>query len=118
MASSIYAQLASFFFLLAAIFSDILLIRFCLVMGNLLLMINGSLGLPIWPNAISNPFHVAIDVLVWSTLAFCLHLFALTMLIRDERAVKRFPSDDNESLYQYFSNRTGICRRDFIIILS
>jgi hypothetical protein len=116
MVSSIYSQVASFFFLFAAIFSDILLVRFCLVLGNLLLMVNAALGLPIWPNVINAP-NVAIDVLVWSTLAFLLHLLALYRLLYDEKACRRFPEDRSESLFQFFHNRTGINRRDFIPIL-
>jgi hypothetical protein len=117
MAGSIFSQLASFFFLWAAIFNDILLIRFVLIMGNAFLLVNGSLGLPRWPEVINLP-PPAIDTIVWSGLAFVLHAYAFVCLLVDEKAVRRFPEDNAESLYQLFRRRSGISRRDFLPILN
>jgi len=115
--NSIYSQLASFFFLFAAIFNDILLIRFCLVAANGLLIICAALGWPLWPNYQAIP-NVAIDTLVWSIPAFVLHLWAFVVLVLDEQSMKRFDEVDCESLFQFFKRRSGIGRRDFLEILN
>jgi len=117
MVNAIYSQLASFFFLLAAIFNDILLVRFSLVVGNILLIVGASLGWPLWPN-VSNWPNVAIDTVVWCSVTVVFHLWMLTVLVLDERPVRRFQNEDCESLYQYFKSRSGICRTDFVPILT
>jgi hypothetical protein len=117
MVNAVYGQLGSFFALLGALFEDTMLIRFCLVIANLFVMTYALHGWPQWPNVINWP-HTAIDVLVWSSLAFSAHLYALAHLIYDERSLRRFKEDDSESLYQFFRNRSGISRRDFQAILS
>ena len=116
MVAAIFNQIASFSFLMAAVFSDILLIRICLVFGNLFLMIWGILGVPKWPAVISVPYFVAIDTLVWSSAALTLHSWAVTRLLMDERQLGRFKDDMEERLFQYFNRRSGINRRDFLEI--
>ena len=117
MAGSIFSQLASFFFLLAAVFADIIIIRFVLIIGSIFLLINGIMGLPRWPNTSNLPI-VAIDVIVWSGLTLVLNLYAFTCLVLDEHVNKRFPQDESESLYQFFYRRSGIHRKDFLTILN
>ena len=117
MINSIFYQLANVFFVLAAIFSDIILIRFSLVMGNMLLIINAALGWPFWGSYINTP-NVQIDTLVWSSLALVLHSWAFFVLMLDARELKPFEDHNSESLYQYFKRRSGICRRDFLPILT
>ena len=100
MPSSIWAQLASFFFLLAAIFRDLLLLRFCLIAATaLFLVIAASLGMPLWP-ATSSDSGVATDVLVWASVSLVLHLWAFIRLLWDERPMKPFEGDD-EALFQF-----------------
>jgi hypothetical protein len=116
--NSIWAQLASLAFLFAAIFNDILLIRFCLVLANFLLIVASLLGWPLWPNLIANPFQeIALDTFLWSLFAFILHFWAFFMLLVDERRMKRFSDANSESLYQFFLKRTGISRKDFLPII-
>lgn len=38
-------------------------------------------------------------------------------MLWDEREIRRFQNDDEESLFRYFSARSGICRSDFVMIL-
>ena len=45
--SHLYAQLASFFFLMSAVFTDLLLLRVCLVMANALLVVAAAVGFPL-----------------------------------------------------------------------
>jgi len=120
MVNAIYWQLSKVCFVLAAIFTDILLIRFCLVLGNMFIIINSCLGWPLWPNGIKPPIetNLPIDSLVWSTLAFFIHLWAFSLLVYDERSCKRFEDKESEILYQFFKTRSGIRRRDFLMILN
>jgi hypothetical protein len=117
MVNAVYGQLGSFFALLGALFEDIMLIRFCLVIANLFVMTYAFFGWPQW-TGVKHLQHAATDVFVWSSLAFLAHLYALAHLIYDERYIRRFKEDDSESLYQFFRNRSGICRREFGAILS
>jgi hypothetical protein len=115
MPSNIYAQLASFFFLMAAVFTDLLLLRFCLVVANAMLVVASALGFPLWPDYIAP--GVAIDSLVWASLALTLHIWAFIRLLLDERPLKPFEDADDEALFQYFNARSGIIRSDFLGIL-
>lgn len=116
MPSSIWGQLASFFFLMAAVFSDLLLLRFCLIAANTLLVVAAALGMPLWPNLASDN-GVATDVLIWASLSLVLHLWAFVRLLWDERPMHAFPEADEEALYQFFAVRGGITRTDFVSIL-
>ena len=113
--NSIFDQLGSFFFLLAAIFNDVILIRLTLVLGNFFLLLNAALGWPMWPNVISE--GVQWDSLAWAGSALVLHLYAFTLLLMDERRLRRFTDDNCEAIYQFWRRRSGIGRRDFLHIL-
>ncbi|KAI9021827.1 hypothetical protein DFJ74DRAFT_670666 [Hyaloraphidium curvatum] len=115
MPSNVWAQLASFFFVLAAVFADLLLLRFCLVAANALLVVAAAVGFPLWPDVAGQ--GVAIDTLVWSSISLALHLWALIRLLLDERPLPPLPDPDDEGLFQYFATRTGIGRSDFIFII-
>ncbi|KAI9024832.1 hypothetical protein DFJ74DRAFT_57345 [Hyaloraphidium curvatum] len=116
MPANIWSQLASFFFLMSAVFTDLLLLRFCLVLANMFLVVSASVGFPLWP-AIYGDGGPAVDSLVWASLALVLHLWALIRLLLDERPMKPFEAPDDEALYRFFALRTGIRRVDFLDIL-
>lgn len=52
--ASIWIQVASLCFFLAAIFGDVFIIRFWLFMAYIFVFVNSFLGSPSWPN-IDNP---------------------------------------------------------------
>jgi len=118
MPSSIYVQLANFFFVMAAIFNDVLLIRISLTVANAFLILTAALGWPMWPEFAAPGNPAPVDTLVWCSIAFVLHFWATSVLIMDERSRGRFEDDHVESLYQFFLNRTGVARRDFVRILN
>lgn len=113
--SNLYAQLASFCFLMSAVFSDLLLLRFCLVLANALLVVAASVGFPLWPDFVGT--GVAVDTLVWSSVALTLHIWAFVRLLLDERPIPPFKNPNDEALFQYFNARSGIGRSDFLEIL-
>jgi hypothetical protein len=117
MTNSIYVQIANFFFVMAAVFNDILLVRYCLVLANGLLVVAAALGWPLWPDY-SATSEVAVDSLIWASVAFVLHLWALVHLLLDQRSGAKFDDENSESLYQFFRRRSGIGRRDFQFILT
>src|SRR4051812_22438689 len=77
---SVYYQFANLFFLLAALYTDILLIRGSLVLGNLMILIQAALGWPFYPCWTNAPW-VSLDTLVWSFLSLLFHSLAVLRLL-------------------------------------
>lgn len=104
-------QLSNASFFLAALFGDILLIRFFLAMAYIFLLVSGTLGFPTWPSA-SSTGNVALDIILWASLSGSLHLLALVRLVADERRIS-FINEDEEQLWRFFHRRSGMGRLEF-----
>lgn len=104
-------QLSNASFFLAALFGDILFIRFFLAMAYVFLLTTGALGFPSWPSA-SSTGNVAVDIIVWASLSGSLHLLAFLRLLADERGIS-FKSEDEEQLWRFFHRRSGMGRLEF-----
>ncbi len=104
--NSIIAQASSVCFLFASMFTDMLLVRIALVLGNGLLFIQGILGWPVYP-CWSNAPLVSVDVAFWGLLTCLMNLWSLTRLLMDEREVI-FKRPEDEELWRLFYRRSGI----------
>lgn len=108
-------QLANASFLVAALVSDVLLIRLFLCLAYLWLLISASLGLPKWPS-MEPTGGLAADTLTWACLCLFFHGFSLTRLLWDERRI-RFQTEDEEQLWRFFYRRSGMGRLEFKQVL-
>ncbi|KAL4430842.1 hypothetical protein ABPG75_006098 [Micractinium tetrahymenae] len=109
------AQLANLSFFLAALVSDVLLIRFFLVSAYLWLLVSACLGLPKWP-AMESTGGLAVDTIIWACLCLCFHGLSLFRLLFDERRI-RFKSEDEEQLWRFMYRRGGMPRLEFKQVL-
>ncbi|EGD72459.1 hypothetical protein PTSG_00482 [Salpingoeca rosetta] len=112
-AQGIWFIFSNFFFFMAAVFGDILLIRICLIGGFLFLMINACVGLPdyhdFWKN--STPI-IFIDIIVWCVITGAFHVYAVYLLIRDEAPVS-LKDEEEEAVWRLFYRRSGMGRLEF-----
>lgn len=102
---SIWMQIASMFFTLSGIHSDLLIIRFFLFLAYVMLFINAVTGSPLWPD-VTNTGYIPIDGLFWSCAGLYVHGASLLNLILDERPVQL--SDDEEALWRLFYRTGGL----------
>lgn len=115
---SLLYQISQFFFLLSALFSDLALVRFCLVAAYVFLLLQNALGWPMWDAFIGkDPSQVQVDAIVWTVVNVSLHGWALAKLLLDERLVSKFATPDDEAIWAFFHAKTGVSRFDFIPIL-
>jgi hypothetical protein len=97
---------ASFFF--AAVFGDVLLIRFFLSLANIFFFASAFLGQPRWPS-VEYTGGIFLDSVIWSGLSGMLHILALIRLLADERPIK-FRNEEEEQLWRFFYRRSGMGR--------
>lgn len=109
------AQLSNVSFFLAAVFGDLLLLRFFLSMAYVFLFISALLGQPRWPSVASTD-AAFLDTIIWSALSGALHIVALVRLILDERRIT-FKTDDEEQLWRFFYRRSGMGRLEMKQVL-
>lgn len=109
------AQLSNVSFFLAAVFGDLLLLRFFLSMAYVFLFISALLGQPRWPSAGSTD-AAFLDTVIWAGLSGALHIVALVRLILDERRI-RFKTDDEEQIWRFFYRRSGMGRLEMKQVL-
>ena len=85
-----YNWLFNIFFFLAALFSDVLLIKSCLAAGFMWMVILAAAGSPVhgdgWAST-SEPRVLLLDMLCWGTLNFIMNSIVVALLLRDERTV-------------------------------
>ncbi|KAL6761627.1 hypothetical protein V8C86DRAFT_2533008 [Haematococcus lacustris] len=113
-----WGTIANIFFTLAAIFSDILLIRAALVLAYIFLIISASLGLPSLPHwgAVGGDWALLPwGMLMWSCIDGALHLIALTKLLWEERRIRL--QGDVEQLWRCLYRRSGMGRLEFLEVL-
>lgn len=115
-AGSIWSQLASFFFLLAALFSHVLPIRFFLTLAYLMLILLYATGIPTWPNILREGF-VSLDGLLWSLTTVIFHGYALYRHFKDELPVPPFASEEEEELWRFLYRRSGMARLEYKKVL-
>jgi hypothetical protein len=112
---SFWVQLACFFFILAGIHSDLLVIRFFLFLAYCMLFLNAALGSPLWPNS-SNPQHISVDAILWGLVGMYVHGASLLCLILDERKVEL--DKDETALWRMFYRTGGLSARLYKNIVS
>lgn len=113
---SIWVQLASFFFMLAGLHGDLLLIRLFLYLAYTMLLVNAVLGSPLWPNLsnlddFSFSDSIATDSLVWAILSLYVHGSSLVALIWDEKEVVL--NEDEAALWRMMYRTGGLSARLF-----
>jgi len=108
--SSAWCQCAYLFFLLAALFNDILMLRFCLVMANVLLIVASCLGMPIWGELSTHCF--VLDSFLWASICGLVHLVAVVQLLHHERPIE-FENERDEMLWRFLHRRCGVSRLMF-----
>ena len=109
--ASIWVQLASFSFFAAGFFSDILIVRLSLASAYTFLLINASLGSPLWPN-IRRANALSLDGLIWAVLNLYVLFSGIARLLMDESQVT-FASDEEEALWRLFYRLGGVSRKVF-----
>jgi hypothetical protein len=82
---SIWYQIASFSFLIVAFVRNFIQLRVCVIVGNLLFILNASLGWPFWPNIVRDPLVIAPDTMVWASLVI---IFTVVSLISEMKTLK------------------------------
>lgn len=107
----IWIQIANLFFLLSGVYSDLLLIRAFLVVAYGLLLLNGFLGSPLWPDFVFRD-HIQLDTILWSLIGLHVHATSLIRLILDERPVLDL-TDDEEALWRMFYRCGGLSKKIF-----
>ncbi|EOD11837.1 hypothetical protein EMIHUDRAFT_437483 [Emiliania huxleyi CCMP1516] len=106
--SGLWGQFSSLFYLLAGLYSDLLLVRFYLSLGYVLLIVNGLLGFPLWGDYVSDPQFIAIDTVIWSVVGLYVHFSSFLQLLYDERSVPLAETEDE--LWRFFFRHGGITR--------
>ena len=114
--ASIWGQLASFFFLMAALFSHVLPIRFFLTLAYIMLIILYATGIPSWPEVARDGF-ISLDGLIWALVTVVFHAYALYRHLKDELPVPSFASEEEEELWRFFYRRSGMARLEFKTVL-
>ena len=101
-----WIQGAATFFLGAAIFCDVLLIRICLSIAFACLLGNVA------SEALASG-ELALDSLLWALVTGLLHWRAAASLLREELRPAAFASPDDQALFNYLHRRTGLMASDF-----
>lgn len=65
---SVLYQFASFIFFVTGFAKNVIQVRFLLIVGNILFIVNGLLGWPFFPDMIRTPLVIAPDAIVWGVL--------------------------------------------------
>ena len=128
--SGLWGQFSSLFYLLAGLYSDLLLVASTSPSGALaceqvafqsnypqqsrlcaryvLLIVNGLLGFPLWGDYVSDPQFIAIDTVIWSVVGLYVHFSSFLQLLYDERSVPLAETEDE--LWRFFFRHGGITR--------
>jgi hypothetical protein len=106
---SLWIQIGNLFFLISGIYSDLLLIRFALVLAYVFLLANALLGSPLWPD-LDNQGRIQVDAIFWAILNLYVHMSSLIRLVLDERTVS-FQDDAEEALWRMFYRCGGLSKR-------
>lgn len=109
---SIIIQFSSLCFLFASMFTDILLVRISLVLGNGLLFIQAMLGWPLFPCWENSP-NISIDSAFWGFIACLMNFWSMLRLLMDEREIA-FSRLEEEELWRFFFRKSGIPKLSFM----
>lgn len=107
---SIYLQCASFCFLCAGNFSDLLVVRCCLLSAYSCLAINALMGSPLWP-ALHKPGYISLDALFWCFCCLYTYACSIVRLLLDESHVRL--TEDQEALWRMLYRLGGVSRKVF-----
>ena len=104
----IFSFLSGICFTAASLFSDILLIRVCLLFAYIFLLVTGALGNPVWPGVVSDG-HIGLETIVFAVINIVTHSIAIARLLYDERSIQ-FHGVDEERLWRFLYRRGGFER--------
>eukprot|EP00730_Choanoeca_flexa_P017075 TRINITY_DN8177_c0_g1_i1.p2 TRINITY_DN8177_c0_g1~~TRINITY_DN8177_c0_g1_i1.p2 ORF type:complete len:401 (+),score=41.50 TRINITY_DN8177_c0_g1_i1:1812-3014(+) len=111
-AGALWAQLGNLWFFFAAIFGDILLIRFCLCMGFLFLIVNAATGLPLYPDVVASSVWeehtIFLDIVIWASITGAFHVYSIYLHLKDEATITF--TDAEEQVWRFFYRRSGMHR--------
>jgi hypothetical protein len=113
---SFWVQISNWFFLLAGLHGDLLIIRLSLFLAYLLLVVNSVVGSPLWPLATAGNGKISVDGLLWAAVSLYVHGASLFALIWDERHVQL--NEDEVALWRMMYRTGGLSQRLFQTILS
>ena len=108
---SLWMQLMSLWFFVSGFFSDLLVVRSCLVTAYVFLLLNALLGGPMWPALFVSDGPLSLDAIFWAFVNLWVHGTSLVHLWLDERPVEM--SEHMESLWRLFYRTGGISRKVF-----
>lgn len=113
--SALWGQSANVSFFLAALFSDVLLIRIFLAFGFIFLLANALAMYPSAPDVYFNTsfpeYTVFLDSIIWCLITVPFHFFAIYRHLKDEMPVDL--DEDDELLWRFFYRRSGMPRLEF-----
>jgi len=101
------SHLTSFFFLLAALWSDLLLIRVWLVLAHIFLLVSW-----LW----NEPQVIFLDMAIWTTVTMFFHGFAVYRHLTDE-VQRSFADKFEEQVFSFFNRRCGMHKQEFFMIM-
>jgi hypothetical protein len=111
---SIWMQLANFFFTLAGLSGDLLIIRLTLFTAYSFTFLNAALGGPLW-GSVSNPGFLNTDIFIWGLIGMYVHGASLVCLFADERKIVL--TKEEEALWRVFYRTGGLSALLFKTIL-
>lgn len=108
---SLWMQLMSLWFFVSGFFSDLLVVRSCLVTAYIFLLLNALLGGPMWPALSVSGGTLSLDAIFWVVVNMWVHGTSLVHLWLDERPVQM--DEHMESLWRFFYRTGGLSRKVF-----
>jgi CRP-like cAMP-binding protein len=108
--SSVWLQMSSFCFFLAGNYSDLLIIRLALSSAYVFLLVNCSLGAPLWP-LLRLPGYIQLDGILWAVLNLYVHISTVVRLLNDERPAQL--TSDEQALWRMFYRTGGLSQKLF-----
>lgn len=91
---SIWYQVGQIFFMSTAFFSGPIKIRLCIILGNLLFVLNAGLGWPFWPDLKREPYVLAVDTIIWEGVIGTFNIIKLFIEVREYYNDKRKTEED------------------------
>ena len=91
---SIWYQIGQLFFWAPVLFKDHLKIRLCIIVGNLLFVLNAALGWPFWPDLKRKPAVLAIDTVIWEGIIGLCNIVRFIYDYREYRKNKEITDEE------------------------
>lgn len=114
--SAPWLQFSSFFFLMSAMWSDLILVRGCLILAYVNVLIFVLTGLPASGQWVGNLQELALDTLLWAAVNLLFHGIAFFRVFSDEINDKyaKLKTEDDKALFRMFNRTAGMHLLEFI----